>query len=140
MLAEQFHVEVAVFIDPLLVDFDRESADQPQAARGVGKDAHHVGAPLQLLVQPLEHVGRLHVLVVLRRQLVGGQRLLDVLLDPVAERRVLRLPFRQPAREILPRLGELAAVVEPAQLLQAVVVGLARQVVARAIFMVGNTG
>ena len=37
----------------------------------------------------------------------------------------------EPAGEVLARLGELAAVVEPAQLLQAVVVGLARQVVER---------
>ena len=37
VFAEQFHVEVAVLIDPFLVDLDGERAHQPQAARLVGE-------------------------------------------------------------------------------------------------------
>ena len=43
----------------------------------------------------------------------------------------LRRPFGEPGGEIAARLGEIAPVVEPAQLLQAVVVDLARHVVER---------
>ena len=78
------HVEVARRLQPVLVHLDGERPHQPQAALGVGKDAYDVSAPLQLLVQPLQHVGRFHVLVVRQRQPVIGQRLLDVVLDPVA--------------------------------------------------------
>ena len=89
-----------------------------------------MGAPLDLLVEALEHVGALQVLMVLARQAVEGEGLLDVLLDPGDEAGVARAPFGEPGGEIArgpPR--PIAAVVEPAQLLQAVVVGLARQVV-----------
>jgi hypothetical protein len=52
------------------------------------------------LVQPFEHVGRLHVLVMRQRQSVIGQGLLDVVLDPVAQPRVLGLPFSQPLADV----------------------------------------
>ena len=50
-------------------------------------------------------------------------------LDPVGERGVFALPARQPGRQIAPRLADIAAVVEPAQFLQAVVVAFSRHVV-----------
>src|SRR5579884_449342 len=62
---------------------------------------------------------------------VIGQRLLDVVLDPVAQPWVLGLPLRQPGGDVAPHLGNVAPVVEPAQLLQAIVVHLARHVVER---------
>ena len=101
---------------------DRERPDQAQAARGVGEDADDVGASLDLLVQALEQVGRLQVLMVLARQPVEGQGLLDVLLDPAAQLGVGRLPLGEPGREITPGLSEVPSVVQPAQLAQAVVV------------------
>ena len=119
VLAQVVHVEVAVRFQPVLVHLGRERADQAQAAFGVGEDPDDVGAPLDLLVQPLQEVGRLQVLVVLARQPVKAQRLRDVLLDPAAELGIGRLPFGEPRREVAPGLGEIAPIVEPAQLTQA---------------------
>ena len=85
VFAEQFHVQVAVLVDPLLVDLHGQGADQPQAALFVGEDAHEQGAAYDLLVEPLEHVGRLEVFVVLAGQPVKGEGLVDVRLDPGAE-------------------------------------------------------
>lgn len=59
----------------------------------------------------------------------GRRGLLNGLLDPGGEAGVARLPLQEPGREIGTGLGEVAPVVEPAQFLQAVVAGLARQVV-----------
>jgi hypothetical protein len=115
------HVEIAGGLEPALVRLDGEGADQTQAARGVGKDPHDEGAALQLLVQPLQHVGRLHMLVVRQRQPVVGQGLLDVILDPACQLGVLALPLGEPGREVAPDLGELAPIVKPAQLHQAIV-------------------
>ena len=56
----------------------------------------------------------------LARQSVDGQRLLDIVLDPLAQLGILALPLLQPAGEVLARLANLPAVVEPAQLLQPV--------------------
>ena len=53
----------------------------------------------------------------------------DVLLHPVAEPGVGALPAGKPGGEVALRLLQVAPVVEPAQLLQAVVVGLAGHVV-----------
>ncbi len=112
--AEQFHIEVAVFIDPFLVDLDGERAHQPQAARFVGEDAHEQGAAFDLLVEALEHVGRFEMLVVLARQPVEGEGLVDIRLDPGAEFRVLVLPTGEPGGEIAARFFGGVAVVEPA--------------------------
>jgi hypothetical protein len=79
-------------------------------------------------VSPLEHVGRLHVPVVLQRQPVIDDRLLDVLLDPIARLGMLGLPAGQLGGDIATHLDEFAPVVNPAQLLQAVIGQLARQV------------
>jgi hypothetical protein len=65
----------------------------------------------------------------LARQAIEGQRLLDRLLGPGDQARVAPLPFGNPGGQIAPRLLDRAAVVEPAQLLQAVIIGLARQVI-----------
>ena len=70
------------------------------------------------------------MLMVLERQAIEGERLVDGLLDPGDEFWVAGAPFGDPGRQIAAGLVDRASVVEPAQLLQAVVVGLARQVVA----------
>ena len=79
-LLEVTHVEIAVGFQPVLVGFNRERADQPQATFLVGEDAQHDGSVLDLLVEALEHVGDLHVFVVLTRQWLEGEGLLDVFL------------------------------------------------------------
>ncbi len=91
-LLEMDHVEVAVGLQPVLVDFYGERAYQPQAALGAGEGPDDEGPPLDLLIEALEHVGGLQVLVVLARQAVEGEGLLDVLLDPVGELGILGLP------------------------------------------------
>ena len=106
-----------------------ERANQPEAARGIGKDADDPRASLDLLVEPFEHVGRLQVLVVLAGQAVEVQRLPDLRLDPVGELRVAALPPLEPRLEVLLGFFEIAPVIEPAELLAAIVVGLPRQVV-----------
>jgi hypothetical protein len=40
-------------LEPVLVGLDRQRPDQPQATPAIGKDAHHMGAALDLLIQAL---------------------------------------------------------------------------------------
>jgi hypothetical protein len=62
------HVQVTGAVEPVLVGLDRQRSYQSQAARHVGEDPHDMGAPFDLLVQALEHVGRFHVFVMGERQ------------------------------------------------------------------------
>ena len=55
---------------------------------------------------------------------VKGQRLTDMVLDPVRELGVFRRPLRQPRRQVSLGLREIPPVVQLAQLLQAVVMAL----------------
>lgn len=65
--AQELHVQIARPFDPLLVDLHHQRLYQPQAAGRLGKDTHCVEAPLDLLVQLLQHIGGLGVLRVLAR-------------------------------------------------------------------------
>ncbi len=67
--------------------------------------------------------------MMLARKPVEGERLLDRFLDPSDEFRIAGSPFGDPRGEVLARLLDPTAVVEPAQFLQSVVVGHARQMV-----------
>ena len=69
--------------------------------------------------------------MVLARQPVEGQRFVDILFDPAGELRILRRPLGEPGGEIAARLDEITPIVQPAQLLQTVVVDPARHVVER---------
>ena len=69
------------------------------------------------------------MLVVVARQAVDVQGLADVRVDPVGELGVARRPAGESRVEVLLGLFEVAPVVEPAQLLAAVIVGRARQIV-----------
>ena len=131
MLLQHVHVKIPDRLQPLLVDLLRKGPDEPQAAGLVREDAHDVRPPLQLLVEALKHVGGLQVLVMGGGKPVEGERLLDVLLHPVAKLRVLRLPFGQSGGEVPPGLGRVPPVVEPAELHQAVGIGLAGKMVER---------
>ena len=71
------------------------------------------------------------MLMILARQPVEGERLLDRFLDPCDELRITRALFGDIGGEVVASLFYRAAVVKPAQILQAVVVGLARQVIER---------
>jgi hypothetical protein len=48
-------------------------------------DTHDVGAALDLLVEALQHVGRFEMLMMLARQPIEGQRLVDAFFDPAGE-------------------------------------------------------
>jgi hypothetical protein len=105
-LAQIVDVQVAVRLEPVLVHLDGECPDQPSTARGGGEDADDLGAPLALLIEALKEVGGLQVFVVLARQALKGQGLIDVLLDPAAQLGVGRLPFGEPGRKVAPGRGE----------------------------------
>src|SRR2546430_15448511 len=49
-------------------------------------------------------------ILVLTRQAVKRQRLVDVLFDPAGELRILRRPLGEPSGQIAARLGEIAAI------------------------------
>jgi hypothetical protein len=68
-------------------------------------DSHHIGASPDLVVKPLQHVGRFHVLPARQRQAEEvGQHLLDVLLDLASEVGILAAPFAKLGGEITPHL------------------------------------
>src|SRR6266496_4795187 len=50
------------------------------------------------------------MLMVLTRQAVEGQRLVDILFDPAGKLRILRRPFGEPSGQIAACLGEIAAI------------------------------
>jgi hypothetical protein len=50
VLVQIDHVEIAMLLEPVLVGLDRQRPHQPQAALGIGKDAHDVGTALKLLI------------------------------------------------------------------------------------------
>jgi hypothetical protein len=74
-------------------------------------------------------IGALEMLMVLAREPVESQGLLDGFLDPTDQLRIASSPFGDPCSEVLASLLDRAAVVEPAQFLQAVIVGLSGQMV-----------
>ena len=69
------------------------------------------------------------MLMVLARQAIEDEGVLDRFFDPIDELLITLAPFGDPSREIAAGLLDISPVVEPAQLLQAVVVGLAREMV-----------
>ena len=88
-----------------------------------------MGSALDLLIEAFEHVCALEMLMVLARQAVEGEGFLDRFLDPIDKLPVAVAPFGDPGGEVAAGLLDVSPVVEPAQLLQAVVVGLAREMV-----------
>ena len=70
---------------------------KPAAARvGAASVAHDIRSPPDLFVEPLQHVGAFEMLMVLARQAIEGQRLLDGLLDPDDELLVAGAPLGDP--------------------------------------------
>ncbi len=67
--------------------------------------------------------------MMLAGKLIEGQRFFDRFLDPSDEPGIAGRPFGDPCGEVLAGLLDQAAVVKPAQFLQAVVVGLAWQMI-----------
>ena len=57
------HVEVACAVEPFFMLLGGEGADEAQATRVVGEDAHDVGAAFDLLIEAFEHVGAFEVFV-----------------------------------------------------------------------------
>jgi hypothetical protein len=131
LFAEHFHVEVAVGLDPVLVDLDGESANEPQRALLVGEDANDMGAALDLLIDPLEHVCAFEMLVMLSGQPVKSEGFLDVFFHPRAKFGVFFLPAQQPGGQISAGFLGVTPIVEPSQFDQAVIGNLARQIVER---------
>jgi hypothetical protein len=131
LVLEGLHVEVDGAVEPFLVLLGGEGADEPEAALFVREDADDVGAAFDLLVEAFEEVGALEVFVVFPGLAVEGPGLLDLFLDPGAEPGVFAGPFGEPGPELVAGFGDVAQVVEPAEFGQAVVVGLAGEMVQR---------
>jgi len=55
--------------------------------------------------------------MVMTRQPVKRQRLIDVHFDPAGEPKIFGRPFGEPGGQIAVRFGEIAPVTQPAQLL-----------------------
>src|SRR5262245_16470306 len=72
-LFQECHVEVAVILLPALVLLDGEGANEPQATGLIGEDPRYPRAAPDLLVEALEHVGRLHVAVMRQWQAIVAQ-------------------------------------------------------------------
>src|SRR5580700_7336697 len=71
------------------------------------------------------------MLMVLAWKSIKAKRFFEVFFNPGGEPRVFARPPRQPGRQLAAGFGQIAAGVEPAQLVQAVVVDLARDGVQR---------
>ena len=65
MLAKHFHIYVAVGFNPILVDFDRQRPNEPQAALLIRKDSNDMSAAFKLLIDPLEHIGTFKMFMML---------------------------------------------------------------------------
>ena len=69
--------------------------------------------------------------MVLSRQTIKAQGFLDVLLHPGTQLGIAVAPLSQPSRQVLPGLLGIAPVLDPTQFLQAIIIGLTRQVIER---------
>ena len=106
------HVEIDRAVEPFLVLFAGESADEAKAALVVRKDADDVGAAFDFLVEAFEEVGAFEVFVVRAGLAVKGPGFLDGLLDPGAEFGVFDGPFVDPGTQLDLRFGDTAQVVK----------------------------
>ena len=62
LFAKYFHIQVGVRFNPILMDFDRQRPNEPQAALLIGKDSNDKGAAFELLIDPLEQFGLMRCL------------------------------------------------------------------------------
>ena len=69
-------------------------ADQAQTALGVGKNPHDQGPPFDFFVESLKHIRGFQMLVMLQRQFIEAQRLIDVVFNPRAKLWIFLLPFQ----------------------------------------------
>jgi hypothetical protein len=83
-----------------------------------------IGAAADFLVEALEHVRAFQVLVMLARQAEECQCWIDVLFGPAGEPGIAGRPFGQPCGKISPCFSQIAPVIQPSELLQAVAVSL----------------
>jgi hypothetical protein len=97
VLLQMLHVQIAHRFEPVLMGLDRERPDEPQATFRIRKDPDNMGAPLDLLIETLEHIRGLHVLVMGERKTVITRGFLDILLDPDAELRYFACHFKSHA-------------------------------------------
>jgi hypothetical protein len=117
LFAKYLHVQVAVGLDPVLVDFDRKRPNQSQGTFLIREDSDDMGSTFELLVKPLEHIGALEMLVVPSGQSVKKSRSPQCsLFNPRAKFWVFLLPAKQPGRrQISASFPDVAPVVKPSQ-------------------------
>jgi hypothetical protein len=88
-----------------------------------------MGAALNFLFEPLEHIGAFEMFVVFSGQPVEGQGFFNVFFHPCAEFWIFLLPAKEPGRQVSPGFLGVTSIVKPAQFDQAVVGNLAGQIV-----------
>src|SRR6185312_10583547 len=98
---------------------------QPQATLRVRKDPNDMGPALELLIEPLEHIGAFEVFMMFLGEAVRSEGFLDISFHPLAELGVLSLPFAEPGDQVTAGLLDVAPIVKPAQFRQAVIVDFA---------------
>ena len=112
-IGEWLHVEVARAVEPFLVLFGGEGAQEAQAARVVWEDAHDQRTAFEFLVEAFEEVGAFEVFVMGVREAVKSEGFLDLLLNPGGEFGVFGLPVFEPGGEVLAGFRGVAPVVKP---------------------------
>ena len=87
VLSEHLHVQVAVLLDPVLVDLHGEGSYKTQATVLIREDPDDERSALYLLVDALKHVRTSKMLVMLHGPAIVSERLFDVLFNPAGNRR-----------------------------------------------------
>jgi hypothetical protein len=85
LFPQQIRVQITAALHPFLVLFSRHGPHQPQTTGLAGKNPHHQGAPLDLLVEALQQVRAFQMFVMGYRQAVVGPGLLNGRLHPRAQ-------------------------------------------------------
>jgi hypothetical protein len=88
-LGKGLQAHVAALLGPLLGLLDEQRADEADDGSSVREDAHHIRAPLDLLVQALLRVGTPDLAPELLREVPEGQQVLTGLLEVLGSLRQL---------------------------------------------------
>lgn len=107
----------------MVMGFDRQRSNQPQARRLVWKDPHHTGSTSDLLFVPFQHVHRFHSPSMATRQAIDREGRLDAFLAPRTRRvRSVQLdcnrvhpPPCNPRPQCHPRLVGVLVIPDPFQ-------------------------
>ena len=90
VVPERVHVQVAAPADPLLALLQRQRGDQPQQGWPVGEDPDDPRPPFELLVEPLQPVGRADARLMGERECEARQTRRELLFEGLDLKRLAR--------------------------------------------------